>query len=52
VPFERPIELVQADLLDRYISRRAAESIYKVRLKADSLEIDPEATARLRNQLS
>jgi N-methylhydantoinase B len=50
LPPERPVELVQDDLLDEYISRRAAESIYKIRLKADSLEIDRAATARARSQ--
>jgi len=48
VPHERPIEQVQEDLYDGYISREAAEQIYRVQLKERTLGIDPTATTDIR----
>jgi N-methylhydantoinase B len=49
-PWERPPERVVEDLLDGYISRDAAERLYLVRFDGDSMEINREATIRLREQ--
>ena len=47
-PHERTVGQVQEDLYDGYISREAAEEIYRVRVKEGALEIDPIATANIR----
>jgi N-methylhydantoinase B len=49
--WQRPPEQVLEDLRDGYISRQAAEQAYGLRFKSGSLEIDAEATTRVRNQL-
>ncbi|MBI5441799.1 MAG: hydantoinase B/oxoprolinase family protein [Deltaproteobacteria bacterium] len=50
-PLERDPERVRADVLEEYVSRRAAREEYGVELDPDTLEIDREATARLRAEL-
>ena len=47
-PLERDLELVVEDVRNEFISREAARADYGVVFKADTLEIDGEATARLR----
>lgn len=47
-PHNRPIERVQEDLYDGYISREAAEQIYRVQLKEGTSEIDSAATTDIR----
>jgi N-methylhydantoinase B len=49
-PHERDPELVRQDVLNGYVSREAAESVYGVAFTAGD-EIDADATARLREAL-
>jgi N-methylhydantoinase B len=51
-PWERDIELVRRDVLDGYVTREGAERDYGVAFTADGLEVDIEATRRLRTELS
>jgi N-methylhydantoinase B len=47
-PFERPAEKVREDVKAGYISRAAAEKDYGVVFRSAGLDIDEEATAKLR----
>lgn len=49
-PLERDPAKVRADVLEGWISRARAETVYGVVLGASNLEIDDQATARLRAQ--
>lgn len=49
-PFERDPALVQADILEGYVSRSRALEAYGVALDADG-NIDPDSTARIRSRL-
>ena len=55
-PLEREVELVQEDVMERYISIEHASRIYGVeftgRLEDESLAVDAEATAARRAALS
>ncbi|GAB4535983.1 MAG: hypothetical protein Kow0063_20910 [Anaerolineae bacterium] len=48
-PFERDPELVRLDVVRGYVSREAAQHEYGVVLRPGTLEIDVEATRRLRS---
>jgi N-methylhydantoinase B len=48
-PFERDPELVRLDVVRGYVSREAAQRDYGVLLRPGTLEIDTEATRRLRS---
>ena len=48
-PFDRSPELVRADVLDGYVSRDAAESVYGVVLRGDQAEVDERATQQFRH---
>jgi N-methylhydantoinase B len=48
-PFERDSESVRRDVVRGYVSREAAQRDYGVVLSPDTLEIDAEATGRLRS---
>jgi N-methylhydantoinase B len=48
-PWERDVQRVVDDLLDGYISREAAETVYGVRFRGD--EVDPEATRQARERM-
>lgn len=50
-PLERPIDAIEADLREEYISRESAERHYGVVMSTDGREIDPAATARHRQAL-
>jgi len=51
-PWEREVQRVLDDLIDGYITRGAAESIYGLRFHDGSYEVDEAATDRARSQLS
>jgi N-methylhydantoinase B len=48
----RPVELVVADVLNELISRSTAKNVYGVRFRGDGLDVDEEATAKLRERLA
>jgi N-methylhydantoinase B len=50
-PLERPVEKVQHDVRQGYVSREAAHDYYGVVLDPDTLEVDTVATDILRQQL-
>ena len=47
-PLERPIETVQNDVRQGYVSVKAAAELYGVVIDPETLEVDQAATARLR----
>lgn len=49
-PFDRPAEQVRTDVLDGYVSLEQAREAYGVVLHPEDLEIDAEATRRLRSR--
>lgn len=49
-PHERPVEFVQRDIRDGYISAKAARDDYGVALVSGGEQIDPGATQRLRER--
>jgi N-methylhydantoinase B/oxoprolinase/acetone carboxylase alpha subunit len=51
-PLERPEEKVRQDVLDDYVSIEGAKRDYGVILNPDILEVDQEATVKLRKELS
>jgi len=51
-PWERDPEAVRTDVINDIVSLEAAKKIYKVKLNPDSLEIDHEATRKLRAKYS
>ena len=51
LPYHRPVELVEEDLVDGYISKQASESIYLVRSVSGTIKVDKEETAELRQSV-
>ena len=51
-PLERDIEAVHEDVLDEYISIERAEKVYGVAVDPNTLEIDAQKTATLREALA
>ena len=49
-PFERPVKLVQEDVLNELVSIEVARETYGVSLLPDTLEVDAEATQKLRSR--
>lgn len=49
-PIERDPDRVARDVEVGYVSRRAAHDLFRVVFRGDTLEVDREATARLRHQ--
>ena len=50
-PLERNPEMVRWDIIEGYISMRAAHDEYGVVLSTDTLQIDWEGTALLRKEM-
>jgi N-methylhydantoinase B len=50
-PIDREVEQVQWDVLNEYISVKKARKTYGVVIDSETLEVDHEATTRLRKRL-